>query len=227
MAHSANNRQHAAQTTSVYGFQLVGFLLKLVFMLLAALVVSIVVEWIGMALWWPSEGVEHSQRMIDTEMQYLDQVYESQSVLSNFIDALMMWMIHSVNHIVSWSQLESIATASIDIARIGAISAINVIHVFGLRLMVLILSIPTFLIFGLAGLVRGMVNRELRRWGAGRESSGMFHLYKSIMPASFLGVWFLYLSMPISVNPFLLIGPSALFFAFVVSGAIYRFKKYV
>jgi len=37
-----------------------------------SLVFSIIIEWAGMVLWWPDEGLEHSRTMLAREVGYLD-----------------------------------------------------------------------------------------------------------------------------------------------------------
>ena len=48
-------------------------------------------------------------------------------------------------------------------------AAMNITQVFGLRLAVLVLSSPVFVLFGLVGLTEGLVRRDLRRWRGGWE----------------------------------------------------------
>ena len=37
---------------------------KIIQWLLLSLVFSIIIEWAGMVLWWPDEGLEHSRNML-------------------------------------------------------------------------------------------------------------------------------------------------------------------
>ena len=60
----------------------------------------------------------------------------------------------------------------------------TVTQVFAVRMAVLTLAMPVFLLFGLVGVTDGLVQRDLRRWGGGRESSFVYHHAKRfIMPA--------------------------------------------
>ena len=45
---------------------------KIIQWLLLSLVFSILIEWAGMVLWWPDEGLEHSRTMLAREVGYLD-----------------------------------------------------------------------------------------------------------------------------------------------------------
>ena len=40
--------------------------------LLLSLLFSILIEWAGMVLWWPEQGLEHSRAMLEHELGYLD-----------------------------------------------------------------------------------------------------------------------------------------------------------
>lgn len=44
---------------------------KVVQWLLLSLLFSVIVEWAGMLLWWPDEGIEHSRNMLAKEISYL------------------------------------------------------------------------------------------------------------------------------------------------------------
>lgn len=220
-------RQPATASASSMGVSVFTWCCRWFLLLVVALLLSILIEWGGMLFLWPEQGIAHSRTMLETEAGYLTHLRASNTVLADAVNQMMLAVMLMVERVIGWTALERLATASIEWVRLASVSAINMIHVFALRLLVLTLSLPTFVLFGLAGLVRGVVRRDLRRWGGGRESSGMFHLYSRLMPASLVGVWFFYLSMPISINPFWLIGPAALLFALLVSGVAYRFKKYV
>ena len=54
----------------------------------------------------------------------------------------------------------------------------QVTQVFSVRLAILMLATPVFLLFSLVALVDGLVRRDLRRWGGGRESSFVYHYAK-------------------------------------------------
>ena len=41
-------------------------------LLLSALLVSIVIEWLGIAFWWKEEGLQHSINMVTVEAGYLN-----------------------------------------------------------------------------------------------------------------------------------------------------------
>ena len=50
--------------------------------LLLSLVFSVIIEWAGMVLWWPEEGLAHSRKMLAAELSYLDADF-SRSVMTS------------------------------------------------------------------------------------------------------------------------------------------------
>ena len=56
---------------------------KLIMWLLFSLLFSIIIEWVGMVLWWPDEGTDHSRNMLVTEISYLDYDFRRSVVTSD------------------------------------------------------------------------------------------------------------------------------------------------
>jgi len=76
-------------------------------------------------------------------------------------------------------------------------------------------------------LVDGFVQRDLRRWGGGRESSFVYHWAKrSALPLLVLS-WVIYLALPVSLHPSLVVLPFATLFALSVAVTASSFKKYL
>ena len=51
--------------------------------LLLSLVFSVIIEWAGMVLWWPEEGLGHSRKMLAAELGYLDADFRRSVVTSD------------------------------------------------------------------------------------------------------------------------------------------------
>ena len=80
------------------------------------------------------------------------------------------------------------------------IAAMQVTQVFSVRLAILTLATPVFVLFSLVALVDGFVQRDLRRWGGESESSFVYHWTKcSAMPLVVLS-WIIYLALPFSLR---------------------------
>lgn len=100
-------------------------------------------------------------------------------------------------------------------------------QVFAVRLAVLALSLPVFFLTGLAGIVEGLIIRDLRRWGGGRESSFLHrHALAFVYPSVALA-WLVYLAGPWAVNTAFVVLPFAMLFGIAVAIAIGSFKKYL
>jgi hypothetical protein len=56
---------------------------KVIQWLLLSLLFSILVEWAGMVLWWPDEGLDHSRAMLATEISHLDTDFRRSVVTSD------------------------------------------------------------------------------------------------------------------------------------------------
>jgi integrating conjugative element membrane protein (TIGR03747 family) len=103
----------------------------------------------------------------------------------------------------------------------------QVTQVFSVRLAILALATPVFLLFSLVALVDGLVKRDLRRWGGGRESSFLYHWAKrSALPLLVL-TWVVYLALPFSLHPSFVVLPFAILFALSVEVTASTFKKYL
>ncbi|MBM9960873.1 TIGR03747 family integrating conjugative element membrane protein, partial [Pseudomonas aeruginosa] len=80
--------------------------------------------------------------------------------------------------------------------------------VFLVRLLVLCLTLPLFLMTAFVGLVDGLVRRDIRRFGAGRESGFIYHRARaSLIPLSVLA-WVTSEAQSVSDNPLLIVLPS-------------------
>ena len=213
--------------------------------LLVSLLIAIVVECIGMAHWWPELGLAHSERLAEAESSYLETDLR-QSVVSEtpltFARGIDNWLRHylfEVTHVVDllrWNPTtltssESGLRANYSAMRRSAarvvMAAMQVTTTFALRLSILLLALPVFAVFGAVAMIDGLVQRDVRRWSGGRESSFIYHWAKrSTMPLLVLcGVG--YLAVPFSVRPIFLILPMAAAFAVTVAVAASSFKKYL
>jgi integrating conjugative element membrane protein (TIGR03747 family) len=106
-------------------------------------------------------------------------------------------------------------------------SAMIGIQLFGVRLAILIQALPLFALAAVVAFCDGWwVGRYLRREGAGRESSFMYHRAKHYIFVSLVGVW-LYLLLPVSVDPRLVIFSFVATFTISVRLWAAYFKKYL
>ena len=102
-----------------------------------------------------------------------------------------------------------------------------VTKIFAVRLAVLLLAFPAFILLALVGLVDGLVQRDIRRWCGGRESSFVYHWAKKNLYPFLILPWIIYLAMPESIHPNLIVLPFAVCFSISVTIMAATFKKYI
>jgi integrating conjugative element membrane protein (TIGR03747 family) len=213
--------------------------------LLLSLVFSILTEWVGMAIWWPEEGREHSRAMLAAEISYLQQDF-GRSLMSADPAQFTKTVADQTYHLlfeatrftdfVRWiggqpkpkeSGLRVRMRAVFQPIAEYVLAAMQVTQVFSVRLAILVLAVPVFGLFSLVAIVDGLVKRDLRRWGGGRESSFVYHWAKrSALPLLVL-TWVVYLALPFSLHPSFVVLPFATLFALSMAVTASTFKKYL
>ena len=213
--------------------------------LLLSLVFSILVEWVGMVLWWPDEGLDHSRTMLANEIRYLDTDFRRSIVTSDparFAKRVADGTYHVLFEVMGFVDLiqwvsPPPATQERGLrARLHMIyhpiaefvlATLQVTQVFSLRLAILTLAMPVFVLFSLVALVDGLVQRDLCRWGGGRESSFVYHYVKKAAVPLLVMTWVIYLALPFSLHPTFVVLPFAILFALTVAVTASTFKKYL
>ena len=214
------------------------------FVLAGSLLLSLIIEWIGIALLWPEQGYRHSQDMLEAELGWLSRdftrsllhtdpvqaaqyliamAYDLLFVKSGFIDFVQTartppadaprWQRYSFQLFLT---LENYLLATI-----------YVTLTFLVRLVILSLTLPLFAMAALTGFVDGLVRRDLRRFGAGRESGFVYHHAKRAIGPLFFSAWIIYLSLPFSLHPNWILLPCAVLLGLAISIAAGSFKKYL
>jgi integrating conjugative element membrane protein (TIGR03747 family) len=218
---------------------------KIIQWLLLSLVFSILVEWAGMVLWWPDEGLDHSRTMLDNEIRYLDTDFRRSIVTSDparFAKRVADGTYHYLFEVTGFTKfIQWVSPPPVTNER-GlrpklhdlyhpiadfVIATLQVTQVFSLRLAILTLAMPVFVLFSLVALVDGLVQRDLRRWGGGRESSFVYHYVKKAALPLVVMTWVVYLALPFSLHPTFVVLPFAIVFALTVAVTASTFKKYL
>ncbi|MCI0668737.1 MAG: TIGR03747 family integrating conjugative element membrane protein [Methylococcaceae bacterium] len=233
--HPAEQRGFLAKTS--------GNLIQVLLLLALSLMFSIAAEWIGMAFFWPDQGRRHSEAMLDAELRHLDRFRESilvepparfardtatlfHKVLyqKSGIEAGLLWLAESPpNPGQFWRNIALAYRITADYL----LAAMTITQVFAVRLCVLVLSLPAYALLGLVAFTDGLAERDLRRWGGGRESSFVYHWAMRLVAPTFVAPWILYLSVPFSVHPNWVVLPFAILFALLVAVVTSTFKKYL
>ena len=218
---------------------------KIVQWILLSLLFSIIVEWAGMVLWWPDEGIEHSRTMLTTEISYLESDFRRSVVTSDparFAKRVADNSYHYLFEVTRFVNLirwvspppaaneQGLRPTLHNIYQPTAefvIAMMQVTQLFSVRLAILTLAMPVFLLFSLVALVDGLVQRDLRRWGGGRESSFIYHYAKKAALPLVVITWVVYLALPFSLHPTFIVLPFAAMFALSVAVTASTFKKYL
>ncbi|MCG5526437.1 TIGR03747 family integrating conjugative element membrane protein [Ectothiorhodospira haloalkaliphila] len=218
---------------------------SILFWLFVALLFSILAEWVGMWLWWPDEGVDHSRQMLEQEIRYVNQdfgrsllVSEPADYARQFADTSyrLLFEMTRVEIAIQWlsrpidprgSTLQATLRQGYGVIEAHVVAAMTITQVFAVRLAVLTLAMPVFVLFGLVAIVDGLVQRDLRRWTGGRESSFVYHHAKRLILPSIILTWVVYLGMPVSVHPNYVVLPFALLTALALAVTASTFKKYL
>ncbi len=218
---------------------------KIIQWILLSLIFSIIVEWAGMVLWWPDEGIEHSRTMLATEISYLESDFRRSVVTSDpaqfakcFADNTYYYLFE-VTRLVDFIRWVS-PPPTVDEQGLRptlhkiyqptaefVIAMMQITQLFSVRLAILTLAMPVFLLFSLVALVDGLVQRDLRRWGGGRESSFVYHYAKKAALPLVVITWVVYLALPFSLHPSSIVLPFAAMFALSVAVTASTFKKYL
>ena len=198
-----------------------------------------------MAYWWPEQGLEHSRDMLSAEIDYLhadvgrslisaDPVAFARTLADRTY--FVVFDLTGIERLVRWlsdapkgdaGRFQTRMHAWLQPATDHVVAAMQVSQVFAVRLAVLLLAAPVFGLFALVGLVDGLVSRDLRRWGGGRESSFVYHWAKRSTVPLLVCSWVAYLALPFSLHPAFVVLPFAGLFAVAVGVTASRFKKYL
>lgn len=220
---------------------------KVIGILLASLLVSLMIEYVGMTLIWPEEGAEHSRQVMLTESRYLAENFRQSLLHAEPVVLVSEWVWQGYTWVfvdsgfIGWMeqarQPRSGSGLLSTFQRLGSgIAAwlweylqatVWVTVVFFIRLCILVLSAPLFLMVTVVGVVEGLVRRDLRRYGAGYESSFLYHHAKRFIKPTLYGPCMLYLAWPTAVWPNLLLLPTAIMVGGILTVVTATFKKYL
>ena len=216
--------------------------------LLGSLLFSLLLEYLGLVFWWPEQGSQHARDMMETELNYLATNVTRSLFLSQPGITVMAWINTGYQWVfVDSGYLRFLAQGqmrgypdNVFLQELSAWSGWLLTHlgdflqatvyitvVFAVRVMILVLSVPLFVMVVGVAMVEGLGRRDLRRYGAGYESSFLYHHAKRFIRPSLVYPCILYLSWPTAVYPNLLLLPAALLLGTAVTVLTSTFKKYL
>lgn len=236
------DRGRQAKQGKSFTLESIGLVFDVLLLLVAALFFSVVLEWIGMYFFWTEEGVMHSERMLTTELGYINRDFHAVVLGSTPMEfaiesarSIDYWLFEwtRFRDVLAWGMTPTddankarrlfadvLLTANDYIA-----AAINITQLFGVRLAIALLSMPAFLLIGIAALIDGLAHRDLRRFGGASESSFIYHKAKPWVKPAFVGAWFIYLSVPFAMHPNMIFVPASALFGLMIFITSAMFKK--
>ncbi|ASG86829.1 TIGR03747 family integrating conjugative element membrane protein [Salmonella enterica] len=217
--------------------------------LLGSLLFSLLIEYVGLVFWWPEQGSMHARTMMETELRYLSSNFTRSLFVSAPAATAMAW----INMGYQWIFVDSgfigfisqgvtqgghantVLTQEISAAgqwllthlRDFLQATVYITVVFVVRVSILVLSVPLFVMVVMVAMVEGLSRRDLRRYGAGYESSFLYHHAKRFIRPSLIYPCMLYLSWPTAIYPNLMLLPAALLLGASVTVLMSTFKKYL
>ncbi|HCM7228897.1 TPA: TIGR03747 family integrating conjugative element membrane protein [Klebsiella aerogenes] len=208
---------------------------QLIAALPGALLLSLLAEWLGITLVWPEQGAEHAHQLMSQELRWFSDNVIQSIVMADptthlelalektyqwlFVDTgLASWLAHTgPTGSATWRYWSQVYLQA----------SVYIVLTFVLRLFILLLTAPMFILTTLLGVVDGLVRRDIRRFGSGYESGFIYHHARRAIRPVFLLPWMVYLALPFSVHPDLILLPAAGLLGLVVSVAVGSFKKYI
>ncbi len=217
--------------------------LRLLGLLFASLIFSIVLEFVGMLWFWPDQGWHHSHTMWLSELGWLSDhfknsllVKEPAQATAKVLQHLNEWVVVRSGWAQSDTQLKHLShemSVQGQFAQVYVLmqdyllAALFTVFTFVVRLAVLTLAIPLFLLVVISGAVDGLMRRDLRKFSADRESSFVYHRAKRTLLPLMVSPWVIYLSLPTSINPNWVLLPCAALLGWMVAITATTFKKYL
>ncbi|MBS7420394.1 TIGR03747 family integrating conjugative element membrane protein [Pseudomonas syringae] len=221
----------------------IGLVLRIIGLLIASLLFSILIEFAGLLLFWGDQGWRHSQAMLNSELGWLSEHFKASLILRQpekaiiqWLDVLNQWLVVKTgfadfaqqarassqsNGFWSWTNQLYVSIEDFMLA------AVYVTFTFVVRLTILVLATPLFLLAMFTGFVDGLMRRDLRKFGAGRESSFVYHRAKRAVIPLLIVPWIIYLSLPFSLNPMAVFLPCAVLLGVTTAITAATFKKYI
>lgn len=216
---------------------------KILGLLLVSLLCSLLMEYAGMLWFWPEQGWRHSQAMLHAELGWLGEQFQRSLLMENPAArsrTALDWLhtaLFERSGLLDYAQQARAQGGNGGLAGLLAqlyllledfiLASLFVTLTCTVRIILLTLALPLFALAMLTGLVDGLVRRDLRKFGAGRESSFIYHRAKRLILPTLSAPWLLYLALPVSLHPMWVLLPSAASLGVAVAITAGTFKKYL
>jgi integrating conjugative element membrane protein (TIGR03747 family) len=131
------------------------------------------------------------------------------------------------NPLIESSELNRITADALRFAKQVWMFIVITSHIMLIKLTILMAAIPLFVLAMTAGLIDGLNQRAIRTASLGRESSYVFHQLNRLFKRGLIVLLGLWLAIPVSITPELMLVPVSVLLSVMVSVTASRFKKYL
>ncbi|CAH3399618.1 hypothetical protein AI2602V1_4222 [Citrobacter freundii] len=190
---------------------------RLIGLIIGALVLRIVLELAGLYFWWPQEGSRHVFQVMKRERVELVTALQPHPLGDEIVMLLENGATHILNvrHKTNWLFHEPVTVLACTLIS------------FMQRLTRLATMLPLLCLCAVTGLTEGLVQRDLRRFGSGLEST-FLHCYVIRSGSSVTStLWVFYLAQSLFLPAMLVLLPAALWFGITVWLAAGSFKRWL
>ena len=177
-----------------------------------------------------ADGSHHLAELIAAERHLLG--LDSDSAAGRFVDVAVTaaydWVFVKTS-LGDWlaTQRSGLLAAVINGLWVLVETAVLGLQLFAMRVAVLILSLPLFVVVGATAVADGLYGWLMRRTRGGRESGFIYHRAKRAVPAFLLLVWVVYLIPPTPMDPRWIMPPFIVAFAITLRLRVAFFKKHL
>ena len=205
----------------VFG-RILGWWILAVIWLFFALILSVLVEWAGIIFeFW---GRDHALEMLNKDVEYLGYLPATAYGLS--AAELALNLLANLNNNWGISRLVALGETVGGIVSSGVTSAVNIFLLFVVRFSIVICAAPAFVLIAIVAFIDGLTERDIRRHCGAPESSFIYHIAKPWILPIFTISAVLYLTMPVSINPFFVFAPAQFLMAVAIYLAASKFKQF-
>lgn len=219
---------------------LFAFMLYCLIWMILAVLFGIVLEWCIMTIYHPEEGAYRSLRLLESELSYLEnteliktgygyavigQLLNTQQDFYGFLSQTLHLQ-SALDSIAGWSFInQGFAKLGLLSPQTYAVTTLNMINVMTLRMVIIVLSLPIFLVVMVWSTSIGLTQRAIRRYQVRHETSFIFHHAKRIKFYSIAVPVTVYLAWPNELTPLWVFGPAAAVYGLAWLVMASKFKK--
>ena len=207
----------------------VRFVIDVIAWIAMALVLSILIEWLGIFFgWWQQPGSFHSETILQKELTWLNKDFSN--VLGSPAHSSVRFSRYMYEMLFIWFGIDT-AKSLLTVSSLAPVEAyfkasFTIIQLFFVRIVILAFSFPVFLVFAIVTIIDGAVMRDIRRFGLDLERAYIWHHAKAAIKPLVVTPFIVYLGSPWSIHPNWIILPFVLALSIALWLVTSKFKKH-